>query len=207
MTKTWNDARTEYKNRLLRCTSFGDALATLERLGAPPPDEVGAAHADWASKGTYPLRLSSGDWHTDARTHVSWYNSDHINRWMRGPFTNELAAQIVEDIKTWYAPHDAPFGERLMRSFTPDFEPDSHLNKRLLDYRNRHDFAVVTQDDRGQYQLVTDAQHIPGRTLRLALWLKRTSNAEVQRSINAALMTMQGAQLDVEIMKRDPEDS
>lgn len=47
--KTWSDAFTAHKNTITWCMSFRDVLLALERAGAPAPDLIGAAHADWAT--------------------------------------------------------------------------------------------------------------------------------------------------------------
>lgn len=47
--KTWPDAITTHKNTITWCMSFRDVLLALERAGAPAPDLIGAAHADWAT--------------------------------------------------------------------------------------------------------------------------------------------------------------
>lgn len=46
--KTWDQAKTIHKARLAWCARLSEALITLEQAGAPPPDDVCAAHADWA---------------------------------------------------------------------------------------------------------------------------------------------------------------
>lgn len=50
MTKTWTDALERHENRLKRCQEFGRFLALFESMGGPPPDTVGAGHADWGTQ-------------------------------------------------------------------------------------------------------------------------------------------------------------
>ncbi|APU88931.1 hypothetical protein Rctr197k_125 [Virus Rctr197k] len=47
--KTWTTAIEAHRDRLSWCQNFRDVLFALEQAGAPPPDDVGAAHADWAT--------------------------------------------------------------------------------------------------------------------------------------------------------------
>lgn len=48
--KTWLNARAAHRSRLNWCSAFSEVLLSLNAAEAPPPDDVGAAHADWATK-------------------------------------------------------------------------------------------------------------------------------------------------------------
>lgn len=47
--KTWKQALDSHRARLGWCGRFTEILVALDQAGAPPPDDVNAAHADWGT--------------------------------------------------------------------------------------------------------------------------------------------------------------
>lgn len=47
--KTWDRAQVAHGARIDWCTAFARVLELLRKFEAPAPDDVGAAHADWAT--------------------------------------------------------------------------------------------------------------------------------------------------------------
>lgn len=58
--KTWNAALVSHRQNIARCMRFRELLQLLEKHGAPPPDAVYAAHADWGVAGQTESQVGPG---------------------------------------------------------------------------------------------------------------------------------------------------
>lgn len=60
--KDWQKAHRAHRDRLDWCRNFQDVLLALDQAGAPAPDDIGAAHADWATvKGVFRIGMTLGN--------------------------------------------------------------------------------------------------------------------------------------------------